>query len=264
MKKFTQKQYWESSYKKSEKSLARKGMSLTYLTSTSFYFYDLTNTIKEYLPKHGKIIEIGCAPGNIIIALARKFNLEPFGIDYSEAGVKITRSNFEKNGFKPGNVIRGDFFSKEFLKKNKQKYDVVCSFGFAEHFDDMFGVIDLHVLLLKKGGTLIVFIPNLSKTNRFFVPEKTLEKHNLEMTNMREFSKYKNEQVHIRKISYVGGPFNIGLFVYKSKLANMLRMILYGIQRLVFEPFIYLGSKLGINLNNAAFSPGIALIAKRT
>lgn len=119
-----------------------------------------------------KVLEVGSAPGEHLIAFHRRFGYEPYGVDYSEVGVRLNRELFAGEGISPDRVVRADFFDEDFLARFRESFDIVVSRGFIEHFDDPAAVVARHSALLKPGGILVVGIPNLTGLNyslaRFF------------------------------------------------------------------------------------------------
>ncbi len=119
-----------------------------------------------------KVLEVGSAPGEHLIAFHRRFGYDAYGVDYSEVGVLQNRALFAREGINPDHVLRADFFGEDFRARFRESFDVVVSRGFIEHFDDPAEVVARHVELLKPGGILVVSIPNLSGLNyrlaRFF------------------------------------------------------------------------------------------------
>ncbi|MCF7871710.1 class I SAM-dependent methyltransferase [Candidatus Woesearchaeota archaeon] len=257
MKKLTNKKYWNKNYDGTINVFIQKA---TKLSSKSFYFYDLRKKIEKYLKKKSKIMEIGCAPGNILISLSKKYDLIPHGVEYSKEGAEITKRNFEKENFETKNVLLADFFSEKFQNKNKEKYDVVCSFGFIEHFKDVKNVVKLHLDLLKKEGTLIIGIPNLSKQSNIFLEKEIIDKHNLNIMDIKKLKQIMPKNVQIKKCCYYGGPFNIGHYKYENKILEILKTIFFIFQRAILDPLFYLLSLIKIYLNNKYFSPGIVLV----
>jgi len=74
----------------------------------------------------------------------------------------------------------------EFLPS--QQYDVVCSFGFIEHFKDLDEVLIKHIQLAKEGGSIMVDVPNLKSPLYYllysiFEPE-VLKNHELSAMNI--------------------------------------------------------------------------------
>ncbi|RLE43228.1 hypothetical protein DRJ48_01455 [Candidatus Woesearchaeota archaeon] len=148
MKRLTTKKDWENKYASFKGRMLSKFVGAA---SKSFYFNDLLRLVKPYLKPKSKIIEIGCTPGTVLINLSKALGLEPYGVEYTQEGVAITKQNFVKLGYNPKNITHADFFDQEFQVRHKAEYDVVFSRGFIEHFDDVKRVIQLHVNLLKEG-----------------------------------------------------------------------------------------------------------------
>jgi 2-polyprenyl-3-methyl-5-hydroxy-6-metoxy-1,4-benzoquinol methylase len=123
--------------------------------------------LPKFLPSiiGAKFVEIGSAPGDYSVQFSKRHGCIPYGVEYSEGGVKLNREVFKENGFNPDNVIHADFFSDEFAAEYHEKFDGAISKGFIEHFEDVKSVIDRHMRLLKPGGHLVVTIPNLSGIN---------------------------------------------------------------------------------------------------
>ncbi len=108
--------------------------------------------------KGKKLLEIGCGNSVLLPYLAKEFGFEIYGIDYSEKGCKQSELILQRDGIK-GKIMCEDAFhpSKELLNT----FDVVCSFGVAEHFIDTAGTLKCFSNFLKPGGLLVTSIPNM-------------------------------------------------------------------------------------------------------
>lgn len=141
-------------------------------------------------PELRRVVEIGSAPGTNLVRLHQRFGLDPWGIEYTEAGAEANRGLFSANGLPAEQVVQADFFSDEVRERFTGFFDVVCSFGFVEHFTDVRGTIDRHLELLRPGGILVVEIPNLQGLNlglmRLMNP-KLVELHNLDIMSETAF-----------------------------------------------------------------------------
>lgn len=137
-----------------------------------------------------RLLEIGSAPGNHLVALHRRFGFIPYGVEYTESGVALNRDLFIRNALPPTNVIHSDVFSPGFQSEYREFFDVVLSRGFIEHFEDPREAVRSHLALLKPGGTMVVMIPNLTGINatltRFFA-KATLRQHNLTIMRLDRF-----------------------------------------------------------------------------
>jgi len=188
------KSYWDIVYtERSENEAASKSLSWRLLdrlpsASARRFLADFVRTggypeylirkvlIEPHLPRRTdwKLLEVGSAPGFRLVEMNRRLGYIPYGVEYSAPGVGINRRTFAANGLDPALVIHADFFSEEFQENFREHFDVVTSYGFIEHFSDAAVVVRKHQALLKKGGRLLVVIPNLRSVQllvtRFFLP----------------------------------------------------------------------------------------------
>jgi SAM-dependent methyltransferase len=192
----------------------------------------LWNVIYEkYLPKTkgAKVLEVGSAPGDYLVKLSETFNFVPYGIEYTDSGVELNRQVFAENNINPENVIRGDFLSDEFHKLYKDRFDMVISRGFIEHFTDAKGIVEKHLNLLTDGGILVVSIPNLRGVNfwlaRIFHKE-LIAMHNLTIMRKQRFRELFDKSEVSKIFCDYYGTFNFGLFnaPEDSPLQPILRM----------------------------------------
>lgn len=199
----------------------------------------LAKTLRDNVPSSGgEVLEVGCAPGKWLAFMARQFGLVPSGVEYSDAGMNATLNNFRLLGLKTGEIRAGDFFNM----KPTQRFDIVMSFGFIEHFTDVDEVVALHLEWLKPGGTLILGVPNFRGVNyalQKVLDNELLEKHNLDIMNLDYFH-HLAKRFDLRPIflDYIGsfepalpiskpGVKNLSQFVAKSiiKVAHSVRKL---------------------------------------
>lgn len=145
-------EYWDSLYENVEPR---------YDSKTNILFEDL---LDRFLKPGGTCFEVGCYPGNFLIHLGRRFGYEVSGIDATPFVLTRMPDRLRRHGVKIGQLYRGDFlqFHPEHL------YNVVCSFGFIEHFTNFDEVIEKHLQLLAPGGTLIISCPNFRNAQFVF------------------------------------------------------------------------------------------------
>ncbi len=232
----------------------------------SYYHFALFRLINKYTKSHyKKAIEIGCAPGNYLVKFKNYFNLDMFGIEYSEGGRKKTVLNVAKHDIPAENIILGDFFDDDFLNKNREKYDVVFSTGFIEHFSDSCDVIKKQFSLVKKEGMLICLIPNAGYLNKFLSSKKILNIHNLSIMNRDKFKEiFMNNALEIKYCDYFGGLINFGIFGNKKNASKLIFAFLFFIQRLFIDSiqkllFLLTGKDLTIKYT----SPSLLCIARK-
>lgn len=217
-KKLTQKKYWNARY---SEEVIIKPNPLKKIFSRLFpdapwdeKQADLHRwqICDKYLSRNDnwKVLEIGCAPGSFLVSYNKRYGYNPWGIDYSSEGVTRTQRTFKSSGLNPDQIEVADFFSDEVSSKYANSFDIVTSHGFIEHFDNVADVINRHIQLLKKGGLLVITIPNLRGFNylraRMSSPEK-LAMHNLSIMKKTSFSKiFENHESQMETLfsDYIG------------------------------------------------------------
>jgi SAM-dependent methyltransferase len=140
---------------------------------------------------HWSIMEVGCAPGGILVQFHRLFGYEPFGVEYSPVGFAQTQSLFKQHGLDPAHVLEPDFFDASFHERYRERFDVILSQGFIEHFEEPRKAVGLHVNLLRKGGYLVCSIPNLKSFSYPFLAvlgRDVLRSHNTKIMRLRPFT----------------------------------------------------------------------------
>jgi 2-polyprenyl-3-methyl-5-hydroxy-6-metoxy-1,4-benzoquinol methylase len=140
-------------------------------------------------PLNGRLLELGGAPGTVAKMIHKlRPDLEISCIDFSEVGVAETRKLYETEG------IRGEVYCEDFRYFSAEKdFDVVVSFGLIEHFEDYSAIIKDHLKIVKKGGSVIISIPNYSQWPVYiflkFFSKKTCETHNFDCMSLDELVK---------------------------------------------------------------------------
>ncbi len=248
MRNLTKKGFWIKSL---EKVIFPHTLNIKYYP----YFISLNKIFKKFLPKDTNltIFEIGCAPGCYLIYFNKTFGFRPFGIDFIKEGVEKTKVNLENFGIDSSGIYFGDIFSE---KEKFPKFDLVFSGGFVEHFSDLQLTIDIHTKFLKRGGYLIITVPNF-RSKFYRTLQKFLNKEDY-YAHM-EISK-KDILICIEKdyeiifLDYVGF-FDLGI----------LRSNVYLIDFLIrtfnkfIQSFLFL---FKIKRTSSFLSPSMALIAK--
>jgi SAM-dependent methyltransferase len=115
----------------------------------------------RFLRPGGTCLEIGCYPGGFLIYLSRRFGYVVSGIDTTPLVGSRLPAHLQEHGVKVGRLLQADFFAY----KPEETYDVVCSFGFLEHFENTEEGIRRHIRLVKPGGMLVLSCPHLRRAN---------------------------------------------------------------------------------------------------
>jgi 2-polyprenyl-3-methyl-5-hydroxy-6-metoxy-1,4-benzoquinol methylase len=106
-----------------------------------------------------RLVEVGCALSVLLPFLARRYQLQVSGIDYSHLGCEQSRQILRASNI-DGPIFEADVFNppQELLNS----FDFVTSFGVAEHFDPVSKCLGAMGSLLKPGGIILTFVPNLA------------------------------------------------------------------------------------------------------
>jgi SAM-dependent methyltransferase len=237
MKNLSEKEYWDSVYKVGEDyrlppdrpapvSLKRRALrglkkrlsprTLQHMSSYADYLF-WSVLLKKHLPPMtgARILEIGSAPGDVLVDFAQRLGMEPFGVEYSEEGAEVNRRLFKAHGLNPDHVIPADLFAEDFQNRYRGAFDVVYSGGFIEHFSNPRDAIDKHLNLLADGGYLIVLIPNLRGLNYVLTSvfaRHLIAIHNLAIMKLREFRKLFDDARLIPVTCAYYGTFTFDLF----------------------------------------------------
>jgi L-malate glycosyltransferase len=119
--------------------------------------YFLMKWMNKYIPdSDGDCIEIGCYPGNFLPFFGKK-GYTIHGIDRTPDVATGLPEWLKSLGLKVGSFQRISF--EDYSKKGN--FDIVCSFGFIEHFTNYLEVIEKHAELVKENGYLILEAPNM-------------------------------------------------------------------------------------------------------
>lgn len=216
-------------------------------------FDSISRLIRKHI-KDGKglrAFEIGCFPGRYLTV---------FGdLGYSVGGIDLTPRVKELSAwFKNDGYTVDEFFCEDFLTfKNESMYDLVCSFGFIEHFVNFEDVIKKHAKLVAPEGKLVITTPNFKGViqNRLHV---ALDKKNFDNHFIPSMDPYIWRKVLEEcgfKVLYCGwwGGFDFWSDNQGSFFARILGMTLNKAGKLLrFIP-----------LNNQAYSPYSVIVAEK-
>jgi SAM-dependent methyltransferase len=107
--------------------------------------------------KQSRVLEIGGGGSRVLPYLGLKFGFEVCGTDFSLSGCRLLHANLALVGIS-GTVVCEDLFRSSL---RGESFDLVYSSGLIEHFEDTVTVVGEHIRLLKRGGRLVLIVPNL-------------------------------------------------------------------------------------------------------
>jgi len=200
------------------------------------------------------VFELGCFPGRFLIEIGRKGYILN-GCDTNRRVVEDLPNWLRKNGCKIGNFYNIDY--KEYLKTYYEKYDIVCSFGFIEHFLNYEEVFWDHIKLLKNNGILIIQFPNFRGLVQYslhkFFDLDNLNNHVIDAMNVEFYEKSIQKNFEILFSGYYGN-FDFWIDDFKKKNGRVKNKLL---------SFLFKTKKYWNKLpNTSIYSPYGIIIAK--
>lgn len=143
----------------------------------------------KYVPpiENGTCFEVGCFPGRYLTVLG-KLGYELNGLDLTPRVLNDFPIWLKSLGYKTG-----EFVQKNFLEfSSAKKYDVVCSFGFIEHFTNWEEIFVKHIELVKPGGYLVIETPNFKglaqRIIHYFLDRENYNRHYLPAMSPKKWS----------------------------------------------------------------------------
>lgn len=218
------------------------------------------NFSKTFLPvEELDFIELGCAPGLFSAAISMNTKWKCHGIDYSEdSDMYIDTMNYVG---KKATLYKEDLFRSDLEKK----FDIVGSFGLVEHFrgGDLEKVFDIHDKYLKKGGYLIIEMPNFTGFHylwHYIFDKPDLDNHNIDTMQPKVLNLFKDKGYKILFNDYHGilrlwGNTSCGRSWLCGKIVAAMARFISLIAKLL--------SKIGLKLSGQTFSPYLLFIAKK-
>jgi SAM-dependent methyltransferase len=214
--------------------------------------------IRRWLQKHvppgqGSCLELGCFPGRYL-AVFGELGYEVNGIDLTPRVELDLKPWLQRRGYRVGEFIRDDVFTHTFGRR----YDIVCSFGLIEHFEDWPGLLRRHAELVAEGGTLIVSTPNfrggIQRLLHRWCDQENFYRHNLAAMFPDKWAQVAQAQNFEVIEAGCVGSFD---FWYGAQRRNLLqKTVVKTVRRSVSW-----AQKLP--LNNPAFAPFFGLIARK-
>jgi len=144
-------QYWDKNWK--AEGLPRKIHPYKYPIQSR-----QANVFKQYLPRGGRFLEIGCGGSAWMPFFAETMNCELWGVDYSKPGLELAHQNLKLLGQK-AHLVLGDYIQVD-LPLNS--FRIIFSRGVIEHYADPSPLFCRSFELLEPGGFHVTIIPNMA------------------------------------------------------------------------------------------------------
>lgn len=244
----TDKQFWDEEY--------------TNVQIEDHSEHDISIFLNKFLERgeNKTALEIGSYPGSFLPTIGKKGYVLN-GIDFNEKNATELPEWLKSQNIKVGNFFSGDLF--QFAKANKQRYDLVCSFGLIEHFENFTELISLHAQFVKEGGQIIITTPNFRGWLQY-LPHRWFDKKNLKkhfLPSMmpqvwKEYLEANGFEVHFA--GYFGG---YTFWVDRTQHRNGFQKVLLKITEKTISQFKKVFKKL--KRESPAYSAFCGVVAKR-
>jgi len=246
MPNLTDKKFWDDYFDRHDQAPAIVNDS---------YFADIFERFLVADPNK-TVLEIGCADSKFLCFLSKKFGYRAYGLDYSDAITK-TAELFKFNNLSEPTLYKEDLFSW----KTDKKFDVICSFGFVEHFENLDTIIAKHAELVSDNGKIIITLPHFAHGQyllHWLIGRENLKKHNTGIMNLNSIRRsIEKNNLKIEHLSYYK---TFGFWTERESLARWEKIFNWGIIK--FGKVI---TKIfGYNRPNPLFSPHIICVAVKS
>jgi len=200
------------------------------------------------------VFELGCFPGRYLSYIGKK-GWRVNGMDLTPRVATDFVDWLKSIQIATGHIAAGDVLA--YAKTTTDRYDMVCSFGFIEHFENFDEIIRLHDSILKPGGRLMITTPNFRGGIQKFL-HTTLDAENLArhyLPSMKPYLWKKQLEAMGYTIQYAGyfGNFD---FWSDNQERNALQKLSLKVVRKI-KPLLKLLP------DNAAYSPYCGIFAQK-
>ena len=226
----TEVEHWDKAWLKSP----RPRLPSSLLVGT----LNLKRLLRAHVKPGARFLEIGCAPGKILVWVEKVLRAIVTGVDYSKSGFEVAQALFDALDAE-GDLICEDIFSHPFKPGS---FDVVYSAGVIEHFDDPRKIVRIHVDLLKPGGKAVITVPNFGglygRLLGYCDPEN-LALHNLRIMTPAALRQLAPEDLAGDVRAYPAGRVAVQIVSLGSRFPSLIaKAALYGVNLLgILQPF---------------------------
>jgi len=228
--KLSEVEHWNKSWSKSP----RHRLPSSLLVGT----LNLKRLLRLHVKPGARFLEIGCAPGKMLVWVEKVLNAIVTGVDYSMPGIDVAQALFDALDAQ-GELICGDIFSHPFKPGT---FDVVYSAGVIEHFDDPREIVRIHADLLKPGGKALITVPNFGgfygKLLDYCDPDIHAI-HNMRIMRPAALRQLVPEDLAGEVRAYPAGRVSIAMIRLDSRFPSLIaKAAFYGVNLLgILQPF---------------------------
>ena len=155
-------EYWESEWEKFD---ASDEISLDKRDTKNTLNIVIDQILRRIFEKHklasgAEFFEVGCGGSRWLPYFSREFGFSVSGLDYTDSGVASAIAVCARQNVQ-AKIVKGDYERMDELL-SKQRFDVVGSFGFVEHFEDTARCLGFISQIARPGGLIVTIIPNMA------------------------------------------------------------------------------------------------------
>ncbi len=216
----------------------------------------IARIIRKWVKPDGavrSVFEVGCFPGRYLSVFGDQ-GCVVSGVDLTPRVLTDMPKWLTNNNYKTGDFYCADFFKLDC----KKTYDIVCSFGFIEHFVNYDEVLRQHSPFVAPGGILIITTPNFrgffQKMLHKFLDSDNLAKHYLPSMDPMAWKKILVASGYEVLFSGFKGGFD---FWAESETKGNFKKILIKLFNLSGKILRFLP------FNGESFSPYAVIVAKK-
>ena len=176
----------------------------------------------SYITDGQSILEVGAAHGSFLKKISEKFSLKQVvGLELNESA-EIINSKWS--------IIRQSV--EEYSNFHKEEFDIVCSYQVLEHISSVYSFLNAKLTTLKKGGKLIISVPNNDSFIKNLTSGLNMPPHHMGLWNERSLLKLssvfpvKLVSIHFEPLQdyHIDGYLNVNIL---RKWPLLLRKILF-------------------------------------
>jgi SAM-dependent methyltransferase len=190
----------------------------------------------KYINDGMDILEVGCAHGSFLERINNLYKLNTsVGLELNESAV-IKKDKWE--------IVNKHI--EEYSKVHVEQYDLVCSYQVLEHIADVNSFLDSSISCIKKGGKLIISVPNNESFIKDIFSPLNLPPHHMGMwdqgslVSLIKMFPLKLLQVHIEELkeyhveSYIASKYYNKRNKFLNKIIKKIHILtgLYQIKKL--------------------------------
>lgn len=116
------------------------------------------NMLMQYIPKNGKLLDVGCGTGRFLSYCKDKFDLSLYAVDVYEDLIKSLSPIIPAN-----NIFYVDAFEDSNIELN---FNVATMWGVLEHCRSPHKILSKCNMYLEEGGIVLMLIPNIHSRAR--------------------------------------------------------------------------------------------------